>query len=38
MEQEASREYGYTVVGGGEEMEILADESSDDDFEVSDEE
>jgi tetratricopeptide (TPR) repeat protein len=38
MEQEASREYGYTVVGGGDEMEILADDSSDDDFEVSDEE
>lgn len=38
MEQEASREYGYTVVGNGEEMEILADDSSDDDFEISDEE
>lgn len=38
MEQEASREFGYTVVGGGDEMEILAVDSSDDDFEVSDEE
>jgi tetratricopeptide (TPR) repeat protein len=38
MEQEVGREYGYTVVGGGDEMEILADESADDDFEVSDEE
>jgi len=38
LEQEASREFGYTVVGGSDEMDILADESDDDDFEVSDEE
>ncbi|HEY40495.1 MAG TPA: tetratricopeptide repeat protein [Dehalococcoidia bacterium] len=38
LEQEASREYGYTVVGGGDEMEILSEDSSDDDSEVSDEE
>ena len=36
--QEASREFGYTVVGGGDETEILTDDSTDDDFEVSDEE
>jgi tetratricopeptide (TPR) repeat protein len=38
MEQEAGGEYGYTVVGGGDEMEILVDDATDDDFEVSDEE
>jgi hypothetical protein len=38
MEQEAGGEFGYTVVGGGDEMEILVDDSDDDDFEVSDEE
>lgn len=38
LEQEASREYGYTVVGGGDEMEILAEDSSDDDTDISEEE
>ena len=38
LEQEAGRDFGYTVVGGGDETEILTDDSSDDDFEVSDEE
>jgi len=38
LEREAGKEFGYTVVGGGDEMEILANDSSDDDFEVSDEE
>jgi tetratricopeptide (TPR) repeat protein len=37
MVEEMSNEPGYTVVGG-EEAEILIDESPDDDFEVSDEE
>jgi tetratricopeptide (TPR) repeat protein len=37
LEQAAGREYGYTVVGGGDDMEILTDDSVDDDFEVNDE-
>jgi tetratricopeptide (TPR) repeat protein len=38
LEHEAGRDYGYTVVGGGDEIEIMAEDSSDDDIEVSDEE
>jgi len=38
LEQAAGREFGYTVVGGGDDMEILTDDSADDDFELSDEE